>query len=132
MKNFIAALLVWSSGAYAAEDWTREDTYRQIALTSLLVIDWAQSRWAIKKNEETNYCAFGSHPCTLYQEDNPLLGQHPSIGKLNNLVGASIVGHAAITYILPRGWREGWQYVWIGVEAGAVYNNHSLGIKLKF
>lgn len=125
-------LLALVTFAARAEDWTREDTYRQAALTTLLIADWAQSRWAIKHNEKTNYCASGSSPCTLYEEDNPLLGKHPSVGKANNLIAASIVGHAAIAYLLPRGWREGWQYVWIGVEANAVFRNRAVGVKLEF
>jgi hypothetical protein len=61
--------------------------------------------------------------------NNPL-GEHPSIGKANNLIAASIIGHAAIAYILPPAWRQGWQYVRIGVKAGAVYHNRSVGLKM--
>jgi len=110
-----------------ADDWSKEDSYRQTALTVLLVADWGQTRWAIKQNEKN--CV---RPCQVYEEGNPILGKHPSIGKTNNLIGASIIGHAAIAYILPRQWREGWQYVWIGVEANAVNRNQSIGIKFNF
>lgn len=124
-------LLLATSVAHAGDDWTREDTHRQAALTALFVVDWAQTRWSIKHNEEFP-CEKNAQPCGFYKEQNPFLGEHPNIGKVNNLIGASIIGHAAIAYMLPRGWREGWQYVWIGIEINAVYYNHSAGIKLKF
>lgn len=126
--RFLALLLLLPTLSHA-DDWTREDTYRQTALTVLLVADWAQTSWAIKKNE--NHCSY-PEPCRSYEEGNPLLGTHPSIGKLNILVGTGIIGHAAVARILPRELREGWQYVWIGIETNAVYRNHQVGIKFHF
>lgn len=126
--RLLAALLLLPS-ICMAEDWTREDTYRQTALTALIVADWAQTRWAIKQNG--NHCSYPER-CRPYEEVNPLLGKHPSMGKLNNLVGASVLGHIAIARILPREWREGWQYVWIGIETNAVYRNHQVGVKFHF
>lgn len=126
--RFLMLLLLLPALAQA-DDWTREDTYRQTALTGLLVADWAQTRWAIKHNEK--HCSYQEN-CHSYEEDNALLGKHPSIGKLNTLVGASIVGHAAMARVLPSEWRKGWQYVWIGIETNAVYRNHQVGIKFHF
>jgi hypothetical protein len=101
--------------------WTREDSYRQSAVTALLVADWAQTRYATK------------HPQDRYKEvANPILGSRPTIGKTNNYFSLSIIGHAAISYMLPPAWRHGWQYIWIGVEANAVYYNHNIGVKMDF
>jgi hypothetical protein len=134
--SWCLALLLFASGAARADDWSTVDTARQAMLTTLLVVDWGQTRWMVKHPRSDQVCtsADATTTCTSQRlhERNPLLGEHPSIGKVNNLIGASIIAHAAIAYMLPRGWREGWQYVWIGVEAGAVYSNHCLGIKLKF
>lgn len=123
----VLTLLLLLPSLCLADDWTREDSYRQAALTALLVADWAQTRWAIKQNEKG--CA---RSCQIYEEGNPILGKHPNLGKTNNLIAASIVGHAAVAYILPHKWREGWQYVWIGIEANAVNRNQSVGIKMAF
>jgi hypothetical protein len=101
------------------KDWTREDTYRQVAVSALLVVDWAQTRWIVK------------HPYQFY-EINHFLGEHPSVGKINNYFAASILGHAAISYILPSDWRKGWQYVWIGVELEYVRRNYHIGVKVDF
>ena len=101
------------------KDWTREDTYRQSVLTVLLVVDWGQTRYIAK------------HPLQ-HKEMNQFLGEHPSVGRVNNYFAASILGHAVISYILPPDWRKGWQYVWIGIEFGVVQRNHSIGIKVDF
>lgn len=102
-----------------AGDWTTADTVRQGVFTGLTVIDWAQTRYIAK------------HPYT-FSETNGVLGDHPSVGKVNNYFATAIVGHAAVSYMLPPAWREGWQYVWIGVESQKTYHNHSIGIRFSF
>ena len=128
-------LLLVLSGAARAEGlnldpWTREDTYRQAALTALLVVDWGQTRYLVKHpidpvqaNGTYNWRAEGY---------NRFLGEHPSLGRVNSYFLAAIVGHAAISYVLPCSLRHGWQYVWIGIEANTVERNHHIGIKMDF
>jgi hypothetical protein len=127
--RLIAILLLLPSLCFAG-DWTREDSYRQTALTALLIIDWGQTRYIVK------------HPIDPKRPDgtynwrkegyNPILREQPSIGRVNNYHAAVIVGHAAIGMILPPDWRKSWQYVWIGIEADTVYRNHHIGIKVNF
>lgn len=101
------------------KDWTREDTYRQAALTALLVVDWGQTRYIAK------------HPLQ-HKEMNQFLGEHPSVNRVNNYFTATIISHAVISAVLPSDWRKGWQYVWIGIEFGTVQRNRSIGIKVDF
>jgi hypothetical protein len=63
---------------------------------------------------------------------NPILGDHPTAGQVDAYFVGVIAGHAAVSYLLPRGWREGWQYVWIGLEVNQVYRNRSIGIRFAF
>lgn len=132
MRLFLFALSFLVGPTHAEglklDPWTREDTYRQSALTALLVIDWAQTRWFIRHNEQ---CA-GTPGCAIWPETNPLLGTYPTIGKVNNYFAASIIGHAAIGYMLPSAWRHGWQYVWIGIELNTTARNQRLGVKMDF
>ena len=100
-------------------NWTTADTLRQAAVTALLVVDWQQTRWAME------------HP-SKYREINSALGESPSTGRLNNYTAISIVGHAAVSVLLPTEWRHGWQYVWIGIEAHTVYRNHKVGVRMEF
>jgi len=43
------------------------------------------------------------------EEANPLLGKHPSKEQLRNLMVLGMLGHAAVSYLLPTGLREVWQ-----------------------
>lgn len=98
----------------------------------LLIADWAQTRWIAKNCGPSEIYTTGQTAQASCVETNSLLGKYPSVGETNNYFAFAILGHAAISYLLPRAWREGWQYVWIGVEANQVNRNRSLGIKLEF
>jgi hypothetical protein len=100
--------------------WTPADTARQIAGLGLLGADWAQTR-TIAKN-----------PSTM-GETNPILGAHPSVGKVNNYFAANMIGNALLARTLPPGLREALQYGTIGLEAGAAgRNKFKLGIGMTF
>jgi len=120
MRSLLLALLLFASAAHADDDWTRQDTYRQAALTTLLVVDWAQTRYIVKNPNEQD------------GESNPVLGSHPSTGRVNNYFAASIAAHAAISIILPPTLRHGWQYVWIGAEVNQLARNYRLGVRMNF
>ena len=123
MKAVIGiALLLVSFGAFADfnPNWTREDSLRQAAATTLFVADWYQTRYFIK-----HPCLDGTQTCArpLF-ENGParhIIGRHPSVGELNTFTVLGIGAHAAISYMLPPEWRHAWQYVFIGYEA---YNVH--------
>lgn len=132
-QTFALAVLILVASTARADDWSAADTTRQAALTTLFIADWAQTRWMVKHPRSEQTCTATTCSYDYLRESNPLLGSRPSIGKVNNLVAASIVGHAAIAYMLPAGeWRKGWQYVFIGIETGAVLHNRNIGLKMAF
>jgi hypothetical protein len=125
IRALIFALLLASTPAFGdglklPSDWSRGDTYRQVSFTGLVVIDWAQTRWSVIDRPEQ------------YHEGNPILGKHPSAGRLAAYEVAVIVGHAAISYMLPAKYRAYWQYGWIGIETGVVLRSYHMGIKMEF
>jgi len=111
--RYLGLLLLVPSLCFAG-DWSREDSYRQVALTTLLIVDWAQTR------------------DPRFPEGNSILGPHPSNGRINNYFALAIFGHAVISTALPPSPRALWQYLWIGIEANSVYHNHSIGVKMTF
>jgi hypothetical protein len=136
MPRLLALLLLLPSLCFAG-DWAREDTYRQSALTVLLIADWAQTKWVVHHASQTVDMsnAYSPNNYKTYEgayETNPLLGRHPSAQRVNFYFATTIAVHAGISYFLPSGWREGWQYVWIGVEANQVNRNRAIGIKMNF
>ena|SRR5258706_13980558 len=116
--RLVNLLLLFPSICFAG-DWSKEDTYRQTTFTGLMILDWAQTR-TIAKNPDR------------FQELNKIEGQHPTLAKINTYHSVGIIGHAAVSYILPRSYRETWQYVWIGIEVEAVRHNYRMGIRMDF
>jgi hypothetical protein len=112
---FIACLLTGCANG----GWSREDTYRQTGFIALSGIDWMQTRKIANNPDE-------------YHENNPILGSHPSTGKVDAYFAASIAAHTAIAMALPPEYRKWFQYVSIGVEAGVVASNFSIGLGVGF
>jgi len=117
----ILALLFLLPSLCFADDWSKEDTYRQAALTALLVADWAQTRYIAK------------NPDKFHEIDaSRFIGEHPSTGKVNVYFATYIVSNATVSYLLPQNWRQAWQYLYIGYETKTVLKNRSIGIKMDF
>ena len=91
----IVLFLIIPVNIYATK-WTSTDTKYEIAYTVLDTVDWLQTRYI-------------STHSIKFHEVNPILGKHPSIGKVNMVMGASLIGHWLISYILPKHYRRIWQ-----------------------
>ena len=96
-----------------------EDILLESIFITLCLVDWGQ----------TLNIADNPH---LYYERNPLLGQHPSRGKVNTYFAIAIPLHIGVTYALPKKWRSFWLKGSIGVEVLCVGNNFVLGINTAF
>ena len=118
-KALLIMLAMLMCSPAAADEWTRADTYREAAYLTLHAIDWGQ----------TLYIA--DHP-NEYYERNTILGDHPSRGRVNTYFILSGLGHAAVSYVLPRPYREIWQYGTIAVSGYWVINNYHIGIQFGF
>jgi hypothetical protein len=92
--------------------WSTGDTIRELAFMALIVADWSQTSWQLKHRGA---------------EKNPFLGERPSQGRLALYMLSTSVIHAGVSIILPRNWRDGWQYVSIGIESHTVYHNWRIG-----
>ncbi len=102
-----------------ASDWTDADTARQVAVTTVLVLDAAQTRDI--KNYSTTW------------ETNPMLGKHPSDSRVRNYFVGAALGHYAVSRALPAGWpRQAWQYGWIAIEVVQVVKNKRAGFRMEF
>jgi len=113
------ALLLFFPLSVMADDWTREDTARELTYLALHVVDWGQTR-NISKNPDRFY------------EINPILGEHPSIKRVDSYMTFSILVHVGVAYILPREWRTAFQYASLGEKVGFVIHNNRIGIRIDF
>lgn len=78
------------------------------------------------------------HPERFQEAGVPrFIGVHPSDGRVLAYMGASAVGHAAITYALVRldapTWAvRTWEAITIADKATAIVHNYSIGVHLAF
>ena len=122
MVGIIVVLVVMNTVAFA-DNWTRQNTYRELAFQGLLVIDYLQTRTVVKNPDK-------------YSERNPIMGEHPSQQSVDIYMASCAIIHPIISYLLPvksDKWkwvnRENWQYVTIGIETVAIGNNLRIGIR---
>jgi hypothetical protein len=100
-------------------DWTGEDSAREAVYLGFHVMDWGQT------------LDIADHP-DRWHENNPLLGSHPSRGRVNRHFVLTALLHPVVSYLLPRPYREVWQYSTIGLQVVVVGNNARLGIGFGF
>lgn len=103
-----------------AQSLSSDEVKREAAYAALAVADWAQTRYTAKHYDQTG------------TEINPMLGRTPSLGRVNNYFAATLVFHAAVTYLLPPRYRSAWQYTGIVFEAVIVGRNAYIGVGMQF
>lgn len=96
-------------------EWTREDTARQVAWSILTLADRLQTLDIARDPR-----------C---YEINPLLGRHPSDGRINSYFAASLIAKALVSSWLPAPWRERWQGLGVSSSAYLIGHNDSVGRK---
>ena len=116
--QLVALSLACVAYTACAAGWSTHDTEREAVFDGLLVVDTMQTHNI-------------AHAPT-YQEENPILGPHPSNGSVNRYMAACALGHLAVSYLLPERYRPYWQYVTIGIEGGIVAHNLSIGVGVPF
>lgn len=112
--GIIGIILVLVTPIHAG-DWTREDTYRELTFQGLLVVDYLQTRTIVRNPDK-------------YFEYNPIIGKHPNQKNVDIYMVSCAIIHPVVSYYLPPKYRKVWQYVTIGIEAGAVGNNLRIGV----
>jgi hypothetical protein len=112
------ALASFTSSAEAFSEWEPEDKKLLIATEVLLLADWAQTRQTAKNPDK-------------YQENNVVLGKHPSVGRVNTYFAASMLG----TYLIAKHYPEH-RTVFLGgllvLEGITVYSNKMIGLNFAF
>lgn len=91
----------------------------KIAGNLLLLADWHQTRY------------IAGHPEQFY-ERNPILGKHPSKGKVDTYFVAALAIVNVADYVIDEKYRKN---MWIGitlVEGTVVANNMAIGVKFNF
>jgi predicted secreted Zn-dependent protease len=110
-KVIAGCIIATQIAGCATIQWSKADTVRQLAFTSLLVVDWVQTR---------NNASDGWQGV---KELNPILGSKPDTTTVDLYILGAMLGHFAVSIALPPKYRSHWQMFWIGVETCADVNN---------
>ena len=118
MKTFLTILFIVLAVSPVHADnksWTATDTTLQLTFSTLLIMDWTQTLHIVRNKDK-------------YYETNNMLGEYPSKRDVNRYFFTSLVGHAAVSYLLPKPYRTIWQSVYIIIEYDVIQKNRDLGI----
>lgn len=119
MTKLIAFIFALICGSVNAQSWTPEQKTLGAMYMTAHVIDWGQTR-AIAKNPQR------------WVEMNPLIGPHPSLGRVNTYFAlAPVIGYFALD-ALPSEHRTLALKVLTVMEITTVGRNHYIGIRVSF
>lgn len=99
--------------------WTQEHKALASTAGAMLAADWLQTRQVAKNPDQ-------------FHEYNPILGEHPSQGKVNLYFLAAAGGLLLLADFLPSEYRTGLLYGVIAVQAVAITNNLQEGISIRW
>ena len=112
-------ILMLPVAGFTADDWNKEEISKEVAWMVLHAVDWRQTAYAMDRPDE-------------YEELNPILGNHPSEGRLNMFMLTTALGHYLITKYIPKEHRSVWQNISIGFKLGTVSSNYYVGARIKW
>lgn len=113
MRTLLLALLLFSSQAHSQE----YDKSLLVTSTGLLLVDWLQTR-SIARNPRD------------YVELNPILGPHPTVGRVNTHFAAAIALNYLISENLSGKTKTGWLIGITILEGTVTARNMGIGIRL--
>jgi len=118
---------LWSNSASSElrlvpDNWRPEDTRRQLAYTTIAIIDAGQTA-DIQNNDGIREVGPAA---------NALLGEQPSTGATAAYFAGAVVLNYAVSAVLPPKARTWWQRSTIAVNGAIVANNFQLGLRWGF
>jgi hypothetical protein len=132
MKKILAlitCLCILPVSGKALEPLSSADIALEVLLAGLYIIDWGQTLDIADRRDEG------------YYEINPIIGNHPTRGRVNAVFAAFAAGQVAGTFLLPTRYKIGgyllnprrmWQLGFISVSAACAVNNYSIGLRAGF
>lgn len=118
MKYLSILLLLASISTAHADEWDGTDSALEVTYQVLAAVDWIQTR-QIAKNPS-------------YWEQNPLLGNHPSVSKVNEYFALTGLAHYYIATQLSVHTRHIFQGASISIEVSVIAHNYAIGLRTTF
>lgn len=89
------------------------------ASSALIAVDWLQTLDIARQPWR-------------FTETNPLLGKHPSVGRVNTMIGLGLAANLAVSRLHNRHFRRIVWAVILGAELKAVSGNIVSGVRMRF
>ncbi len=128
-----------TASASDSNKWTWEDTGLQIVFSGILAADWAQTLHIARSAKNFYYnpsfnseAGIGYAYAGTYESGGAerFIGKYPSKRDVNVYFATMLIGHAAVSYLLPKPYRTIWQGSYIIYEYDVVRRNRNLGLGL--
>lgn len=125
VRNVVLSIL-WTvmlfgvpSKSFAFDEWSTRDYTLQATWTVLHIVDWGQTLDTAKNPDR-------------FYEKNPLMGEHPSVSRVNTFMALGAVINPLFIHVLPSKWRPYFQAVFIAEKVYCVGNNYRIGLHVNF
>lgn len=116
----VIAAFIFAGTARADEgSWNDTDKVLLTAVEASYYIDYRQTR-QIAVNPRR------------YYEHNQIMGEHPSVGRVNNYFLASAIGTYLLADVLPENYRRLFLSGALTVEVVTIVHNHKIGLRYNF
>lgn len=118
MRTAILCFALIVAWPVSARDWTGEELGWGAAAAAVRLADWAQTRNIVRNPDR-------------FRETNPLIGEHPSRGRVD---GAFVIGSAVLfglAHYLPE-YRKSILRWFVVIGGGVVARNASIGVRMSF
>lgn len=115
----ILFLLAFPSGTSGADPWSKQDLTLEGIYLIFKTLDLGQTLDIAGQPDR-------------YHEVNPIIGEHPSKNRVYAYFITTSLLHIGITHFLPKAYRPWFQGVTIGLSAGCVIHNYSIGLRVRF
>jgi hypothetical protein len=117
--NFILLSSIVGCCSAPFKDWSKMDSSRQILYSTVLAVDWLQTRQGICGSDQ-------------FEERHPLLGKKPSKTDIDLYMGATLLYQIFVASMIDPEYRGFYQSALIGFESCVIYNNYKLGVRINF
>lgn len=129
MKTIIILLLLTqllASPAHSADKWDKEDKYLASTFTIATILDWGQTRDIVRHQKEYK------QGDVLHREANPILGETPSLKRVDTYMPLYIGTTLLAAHVLPKKYKKYLLYYAAIIELAAITNNHGNGLIVNF
>lgn len=118
---FFTMCLMLSFQAHAFDEWTKMEIGMEAVYVAAHIIDWGQT------------LDIADNPDIYWEEVNcPMLGKHPSRGRVNKVFAAGLILQPIIAHVLPHDLRKLWILSGIALEVSCIHGNQSIGLNVRF